>query len=182
MEKRACWCNVLENDHYFHASLVGGKNRIFRMALWNVSFRLPVTVRRSVGSLVWLMLKRMKERLTGEECSEEEKAELSLKVGDMQGLNQANNIDSHCIVNFQLQINVNLTDFSLRYERYLKFCLDWCFCLTACLWGLIAFSSSTENVLNEIILYVSIICRVCWVCKILKKYLKHVNGCMGAKF
>lgn len=70
------------------------------------------------------MLKRMKERLAGEECSEEEKVELSLRVGDMEGLNQANNIDSHCTVNSQLQINVNLTDFSLRYERCLKFCLD----------------------------------------------------------
>lgn len=103
----------------------------------------------------------MKERLAGEECSEEEKAELSLRFGDTEGLNQANNIDNHCIANSQLQINVNLTDFSLRYERCLKFCLDLCFCLTACLWGLIALSSSTENVLNEIILYVIIICRVC---------------------
>lgn len=110
------------------------------------------------------------------------KGRVLFKVGDTEGLNQANNIDSHCIVNSQLQINVNLTDFSLRYERCLKFCLDLRFCLTACLWGLIALSSSTENVLNEIILYVSIICRVCWVCKILKKYLKHENGCMGWNF
>lgn len=113
------------------------------------------------------------------------KGRVLFKVGDAEELNQANNIDSHCIVNSQLQINVNLTDFSLRYERCLKFCLDLRFCLTACLWGLIALSSSTsstENVLNEIIIYVSIICRVCWVCKILKKYLKHENGCMGWNF